>query len=113
MKDFPERDPRFLPALIKTIERNNAAGFAIPAGFDHVTTARLHALRPDWTLEMILHCRLADPVHAARAAGCTLVSMEPQYTVPEDIPASRPLGALHRYFDRSRTRAPCNGRRFL
>jgi glycerophosphoryl diester phosphodiesterase len=92
MKDYPERDPRFIPALIETIERNNAAGFVIPAGFDHVTTAALHKLRPNWTLEMILHCRLADPVHAARAAGCTLVSLEPQFAVAEDTRAMHAAG---------------------
>jgi len=92
MKDFPERDPRFIPTLIETIERNNAAGFAIPAGFDHKTTAEIHRLRPDWTLEMIMSCRLADPVHAAKAAGCTLVSLEPQFAVAEDIPAMHAAG---------------------
>jgi len=92
MKNFPERDPRFIPALIESIERNNAAGFAIPAGFDHVTTAELHRLRPSWTLEMILAARLADPVHAAKAAGCTLVSLEPQFAVAEDIPVMHAAG---------------------
>jgi len=81
-----------LPALIETIERNNAAGFAIPAGFDHMATAALHRLRPNWTLEMIMHCRLADPVHAAKAAGCTLVSLEPQFAVAEDTRAMHAAG---------------------
>jgi glycerophosphoryl diester phosphodiesterase len=92
MKDYPERDPRFIPAVIAAIERNDAAGFAIPADFDHATLAELHRLRPDWTLEMILHCRLADTVHAARAAGSTLVSLEPEFTVAADIPAMHAAG---------------------
>ncbi len=33
---------------------------------------------------MIMNCRLADTVHAAKAAGCTLVSLEPEYAVKED-----------------------------
>jgi hypothetical protein len=36
-------------------------------------------------LEMILHCRLADHVHAARAAGSVLVSHEPEYCVKSDV----------------------------
>ncbi|HVO03672.1 MAG TPA: glycerophosphodiester phosphodiesterase family protein [Candidatus Cybelea sp.] len=92
MKDFPERDPRFLSTLIETVERNDASGFAIPAGFDHKTTAALHKMRPDWTLEMIMQCRLADTVHAARAAGCTLISLEPEFAVAEDIPTMHEAG---------------------
>ena len=34
---------------------------------------------------MILHCRLADHVHAAHAAGSVLVSHEPEYCVKSDV----------------------------
>jgi hypothetical protein len=34
---------------------------------------------------MILHCRLADHVNAARAAGSILVSHEPEYCVKSDV----------------------------
>jgi hypothetical protein len=34
---------------------------------------------------MIYNARLADPVGAARAAGAALVSLEPQFALPEDI----------------------------
>jgi hypothetical protein len=34
---------------------------------------------------MILPCRLADPVHAARAAGASLLSLEPEFIVASDL----------------------------
>jgi hypothetical protein len=57
----------------------------LPAGFDHVTLAEIHRRQPQFRLEMILHCRLADHVNAARAAGSILVSHEPEYCVKSDV----------------------------
>ena len=85
LKNSPDRDPAFLAALIDAIERNDAEDFAIPACFDHPTLAELNRRRPHWQLEMIVPCRLVDPVHAARAAGASLLSLEPEYTVAEDV----------------------------
>jgi len=85
MKNYPERDPAFIDEMIRTIHRHQAASFAIPAGFDHASLAEIHQREPDWRLEMILHCRLADHVHAARAAGSILVSHEPEYCVKADV----------------------------
>ena len=85
MKNYPERNPAFVEEMIATIERHNAKDFAIPAGFDHATLAAIHRRQPDWRLEMILHCRLADHVHAAHAAGSVLVSHEPEYCVKSDV----------------------------
>ena len=85
MKNCPERDPRYVTETIAAIERCNAAHFAIPAGFDHPALAEIHRRRPTWALEMILPCRLVDPVHAARKAGARLLSLEPEYTVAADV----------------------------
>ena len=71
--------------MITAIKRNHAEHFAIPASFDHPSLAEIHRREPDWRLEMIIHCRLADHVHAARAAGSVLVSLEPEYTVKSDV----------------------------
>ena len=84
MKNCPERDPKFIDEVIATIERHNAADFVLPAGFDHPSLAEIHRRRPDWTLEMIMNCRLCDTVHAAKSAGVTLVSLEPEYAVKAD-----------------------------
>jgi glycerophosphoryl diester phosphodiesterase len=85
MKNYPERQPAFIDEVIAAIKRNHAEGFALPAGFDHASLAEIHRREPTWRLEMILHCRLADHVHAARAAGSILVSHEPQYCVTSDV----------------------------
>jgi glycerophosphoryl diester phosphodiesterase len=85
MKNYPERNPLFVEEVIAAIKRQNAEDFAIPAGFDHATLAAIHRRQPGWQLEMILHCRLADHVHAARAAGSVLVSHEPEYCVKSDV----------------------------
>jgi len=85
LKNSPDRDPAFLAALLDAIERNHAEDFAIPACFDHRTLAELNRRRPRWQLEIIVPCRLVDPVHAARAAGASLLSLEPDYTVAEDV----------------------------
>jgi glycerophosphoryl diester phosphodiesterase len=85
MKNYPERDPRFVPEVIAAVKRNRAEDFVVIAGFDHRTLIEVHALEPSWNLEIITHCRMADWVHEARAAGSILVSMEPQYAVKSDI----------------------------
>jgi len=85
MKNYPERAPLFIDEMIAAIQRNHAEDFAIPAGFDHPSLALIHRRQPNWPLEMIIPCRLADTVHAARAAGSVLVSLEPEYTVKEDV----------------------------
>ena len=85
LKNCPERDPQFIDEVIAAIERQSATDFAIPAGFDHPSLAEIHRRRPAWTLEMIVPCRLVDAVHAARACGSTLISLEPEYTVKSDV----------------------------
>ena len=65
--------------------RNYVEEFAIPAGFDHASLAEIHRREPIWRLEMILNCRLADHVHAARASGSLLISHEPEYCVKSDV----------------------------
>ena len=52
---------------------------------DGLPIAELNRRRPHWQLEIIVPCRLVDPVHAARAAGASLLSLEPDYTVAEDV----------------------------
>jgi hypothetical protein len=85
MKNYPERKPAFIDEMIAAIKRNKAEDFALPAGFDHASLAEIHSRQPAWRQEMILHCRLADHVHAARAAGSVLVSHEPEYCVKRDV----------------------------
>jgi glycerophosphoryl diester phosphodiesterase len=85
LKNYPQRDVAFINQLAATILRNDAAHFSIPSSFDHPTLSELHRRFPEWTLAMILPCRLSDPVHAAHAAGATLISMEPEFVVSTDI----------------------------
>jgi glycerophosphoryl diester phosphodiesterase len=92
MKNCPERDPHFIDEVIATIERHDAADYVIPAGFDHPSVAAVSARRPDWTVEIIMNCRLADVVHAARAAGSKFVSLEPEYAVKADVEAMHAAG---------------------
>ncbi|MCX7349096.1 MAG: glycerophosphodiester phosphodiesterase family protein [Alphaproteobacteria bacterium] len=92
MKNCPERDPVFLDEVIATIERHAAQNFVFPAGFDHPSIAAIHARRPDWSLEIIMNCRLCDTVQAAKAAGAVLVSLEPEYAVKEDVEAMHAAG---------------------
>jgi len=85
LKNYPQRDVAFINQFAATILRNNAEHFSIPSSFDHPTLSELHRRFPEWTLAMILPCRLSDPVHAARAAGATLISMEPEFVVSTDV----------------------------
>jgi hypothetical protein len=52
----------------------------------------IHRRHRSWPLEMILPCRLTDPVHAARAAGATLLSLEPEFIVASDLDAIHDAG---------------------
>lgn len=92
MKNCPERDPRFIDAVIDTIDRHDASGWVLPAGFDHPSVDAVAARRPAWTTELIMNCRLSDVVHAARSSGPRLVSLEPEYVVEEDIKAMHAAG---------------------
>jgi glycerophosphoryl diester phosphodiesterase len=80
----PDHGPT-VDRVIAEIERAGAAGWTAVAGFDHPQLREVHGRRPGWTIEMIYTARLADPVHAARACGATLVSLEPEHCVPEDV----------------------------
>ena len=92
LKNYPEREPAFIDALIATILRNDAEDFTVPACIDHPTLTEIHRRHSGWPLEMILPCRLTDPVHAARAAGATLLSLEPEFIVASDLEAIHAAG---------------------
>ncbi len=94
LKNYPERNQAFVDEVVAAIVRNDAEGFAVPACFDHPTLTEIHRRYPEWPLEMILPCRLTDPVHAARAAGATLLSLEPEFTVASDLEAIHAAGLL-------------------
>jgi glycerophosphoryl diester phosphodiesterase len=89
LKNYPFREMPLLEKTIEVVEAARAQEYVVCAGFDHVLLADLHRMRPDWPLEAILGERLVDPLHAARAAGATLVSLEPQFCLESDI------GKLH------------------
>ena len=93
MKNCPDRDPRFIDAVIDTIERHDASGWVLPAGFDHPSVDAVAARRPAWTTELIMNCRLTDVLHAARSSGGPrLISLEPEYAVEEDVKAMHAEG---------------------
>jgi glycerophosphoryl diester phosphodiesterase len=92
LKNYPERQPAFVHQVIATIEACSAEGFVLVAGFDHVTLAEVKQRRPTWPIEMIYHCRLADPAHAARACGAALASLEPEFCLPSDVEALHGAG---------------------
>jgi glycerophosphoryl diester phosphodiesterase len=92
LKNFPERDPRYIPRVIETFRALDAAGEAAIASFDHRVLVEIHAREPDWPLEMIYNARLADPVAAARACAASLVSLEPDFCLAEDVAALHGAG---------------------
>jgi glycerophosphoryl diester phosphodiesterase len=92
LKIFPERDPRYIPRVIDIVRSLDGAGHAVVASFDHRVLAEIHAVEPDWQIEMIYNARLADPVAAAKACAATLVSLEPDFCVAEDVAAIRDAG---------------------
>ena len=87
LKNFPERDPRYIPRVIEVFRAVNATEWAVIASFDHRVLLQIHDIEPSWPLEMIYNGRLADPLSAARACGATLVSLEPEFCLPEDVVA--------------------------
>jgi glycerophosphoryl diester phosphodiesterase len=92
LKIFPERDPRYLPRVIDTFRALDVAAGSAIASFDHRVLAAVHAAEPAWPIEMIYNARLADPVAAARACGATLVSLEPEFCLAEDVAAMHQAG---------------------
>src|SRR5260221_12430158 len=92
LKNFPERDPAFLETFIEVVKEGDAADFVIPSCFDHVTLRELNRREPAWPLQMIVPCRLADPIHAAAAAGARLISLEPEFAMEDDVAALRAAG---------------------
>jgi glycerophosphoryl diester phosphodiesterase len=92
LKNFPDRDPSFLERFVEEVERTDAQSAVIPSCFDHVTLRDLSQVRPGWPLQMILPCRLADPVHAAVSACARMVSLEPEFVMVEDIIAFHTAG---------------------
>ena len=92
LKNFPERDPAFIEELVTAVHRHGAENFVVPACFDHATLRHLHRRQPGWLLQIIVPCRLADPVHAARAAGSRLISLEPEFVAAEDVAALHAAG---------------------
>lgn len=87
LKNYPYRDMPLVETAIAMVEAHAAAEYVVLAGFDHVMLADIHRVRPTWPLEMIYNARLADPVHAARASGATLVSLEPEFCLERDVRA--------------------------
>ena len=87
LKNYPYREMPLVEKAIALIEAHAAVDYVVLAGFDHVMLADIHRLRPTWPLEMIYNARLADPVHAARAAGASLISLEPEFCLERDVQA--------------------------
>jgi glycerophosphoryl diester phosphodiesterase len=85
VKNYPHREMPLVDRTIEVVEAHGAEGFVVLAGFDHVMLAEIHQRRPAWPLEMILTGRLVDPVHAARACGAAVVSLEPDFCLERDI----------------------------
>jgi glycerophosphoryl diester phosphodiesterase len=85
LKNFPERDSRYIDHLLALFRRLDAAADNVIIGFDHPTLAEIHRREPDWPLQMIYNARLTDPVGAARACGAIMASIEPEFCVAEDV----------------------------
>jgi glycerophosphoryl diester phosphodiesterase len=92
LKNFPERDPRYIETLLALFRRLDAAKDHVIIGFDHPTLAEIHRREPDWDLQMIYHARLLDPAGAAKACGVRMVSIEPQFCLAEDVAALHEAG---------------------
>ena len=87
LKNYPFRDVPLVERTVELIDETASADHVVPAGFDHVVLRDIKRRRPGWAIEMIYNARLADPVGAARATGAALVSLEPQFALPEDVAA--------------------------
>jgi glycerophosphoryl diester phosphodiesterase len=85
LKNFPFRELPLVDRTVELIEELRAEEEAVLGGFDHPVLRDIKRRRPGWPLEMMYNARLADPVGAARAAGASLVSLEPEFVLPEDI----------------------------
>ena len=86
LKNYPFRDLPLVERIVEIVDGEaGAADYVVPAGFDHVVLRDIKRRRPGWAIEMIYNARLADPAAAARAAGAALVSLEPDFALPEDL----------------------------
>ena len=85
LKNYPFREVPLVERTVALIDETDSAAYVVPAGFDHVVLRDIKRRRPGWAIEMIYNARLVDPAGAARATGAALVSLEPQFTLPEDV----------------------------
>src|SRR5262249_37808222 len=85
LKNYPFRELPLVDRTVELVDDLQADGHVVLAGFDHVVLREIKRRRPGWALEMIYNARLADPLGAARAAGASLISREPEFALPEDI----------------------------
>ena len=85
LKNYPYREAPLTERTVALIDETDSAEYVVPAGFDHVVLRDIKRRRPGWAVEMIYNARLADPAGAARATGAALVSLEPQFALPDDI----------------------------
>jgi glycerophosphoryl diester phosphodiesterase len=85
LKNVPFRGLPLVERTVELIDELRAEEYVVLGGFDHPVLRDIKRGRPGWPLEMMYNARLADPVGAARAAGATLVSLEPEFVLPEDI----------------------------
>lgn len=85
LKNYPYREAPLAERTVALIDETNSAEYVVPAGFDHVVLRDIKRRRPGWAVEMIYNARLVDPAGAARATGAALVSLEPQFALPDDV----------------------------
>src|SRR5579864_105609 len=85
LKNFPFRELPLVERTIDLIDELQAAEDVVLGEFDHPVLRDINQRRSKWPLEMMYNGRLADPVAAAHAAGASLVSLEPEFVLPEDI----------------------------
>jgi len=85
LKNYPDRDSRFVDRLLAVVNRLDTAANVIIAGSDHVVLAEIHRREPSWPIQMIYAARLADPVGAVRACGASFVFIEPAFCLAEDV----------------------------
>ncbi|TMI83388.1 MAG: glycerophosphodiester phosphodiesterase [Bacillati bacterium ANGP1] len=85
LKNVPFRELPLVERTIELVDELRAAESVVLGGFDHPVLRDIKRRRPGWPLEMMYTARLADPVGAARAAGAALVSLEPEFVLPEDV----------------------------
>lgn len=85
LKNFPFRDLPLVDRTLDLVGEMRAEDYVVLGGFDHPILREIKRRHPHWPLEMMYTGRLADPVAAARAAGAALVSLEPEFVLPEDV----------------------------